>query len=165
MNHFQLLLTTSDELVKQLNAPLSELAGAASDLLSEKAANEKNMKELQVQLLEKEAESIRPREGDHIIEQVFRNRPIKEVQQLARIVIAQAPSAHLLFLTVEGKSVRFVGAKGEAASGNMKDVLPELLSLTDGKGGGNASFIQGGGNSIEAPDAFTGAFRNALKNN
>lgn len=164
MNYFQLLVETSDELVKQLNAPVTELKNAASDLLDEKAANEKKMKDLQLQLLEKEAESIFPEEGENVVERVFQERPIKEVQQLARMAIAQNPTAYLLFVTMEGDAVRFVGAKGDSAPGSMKEILPELLALTDGKGGGNAGVVQGGGKSEEPPEVFMQTFRNALKN-
>lgn len=162
MNYFQLLTETSDELVKQLNAPVAELENAASDLLKEKAAIEKKMKELQQQLLEKEAESLGSEAGT-VIERVFDERPIKEIQQLARLVIAQNPAAYLLFVSIEGEDVRFVGAKGENAKGNMKEILPELLALTDGKGGGNAGFVQGGGKSAESPEVFMQTFRDALE--
>ncbi|MCJ1908077.1 alanyl-tRNA editing protein [Planococcus ruber] len=162
MSYFQLLAETSDELVKLLNAPVKELGNAASDLLKEKAANEKKMKELHQQLLEKEAESLASEAGT-VIEQIFHGRPIKEVQQLARLVIAQNPGAYLLFISMEGEDVRFVGAKGEHAEGNMKAMLPELLALTDGKGGGNAGFVQGGGKSAASPEVFLETFRKALK--
>lgn len=162
MDYFRLLAATTDELVKQMNAPVAELGNAASELLKEKAANEKKMKELQQQLLEKEAESLASETGT-VIEQIFHGRPIKEIQQLARLVSAQNPDAYLLFISIDGEDVRFVGAKGENAEGNMKEILPELLALTDGKGGGNAGFVQGGGKSAESPQVFMETFRKALK--
>lgn len=162
MDYFRLLATTTDELVKQMNAPVAELGNAASELLKEKAANEKKMKELQQQLLEKEAESLASETGT-VIEQIFHGRPIKEIQQLARLVSAQNPDAYLLFISIDGEDVRFVGAKGENAEGNMKEILPELLALTDGKGGGNAGFVQGGGKSAESPQVFMETFRKALE--
>nr|WP_316046925.1 DHHA1 domain-containing protein [Planococcus glaciei] len=113
------------------------------------------MKELRTKLLEAEAQMIQPESGSGIIQQVFSGRPVKEVQQLARLTIANHPAAALLFLITEDESIRFVCAKGEEAEGNMKNVLQELLQLTDGKGGGNAQLAQGGGKTVHAPDVFS----------
>lgn len=164
MAHFNLLLDQTNELVQKLNAPLADLPAAADALLREKADQDKEMKELRTKLLEAEAQMIQPESGSGIIQQVFSGRPVKEVQQLARLTIANHPAAALLFLITEDESIRFVCVKGEQAEGNMKNVLQELLQLTDGKGGGNAQLAQGGGKTVHAPDVFFQTFRSSLKN-
>ncbi|MDN7226626.1 DHHA1 domain-containing protein [Planococcus sp. N064] len=164
MDHFNLLLDQTNELVQKLNAPLADLPTAADALLREKAEQDKEMKELRTKLLEAEAQMIQPESGSGIIQQVFSGRPVKEVQQLARLAVAQHPEAVLLFLIAEDESIRFVCAKGEEAEGNMKTVLQELLQLTDGKGGGNAELAQGGGKTVHAPDVFFQTFQSSLKN-
>ncbi|MBZ5202990.1 alanyl-tRNA editing protein [Planomicrobium chinense] len=164
MDHFDLLLDQTNVLVQKLNAPLTDLPTAADALLHEKAEQDKEMKELRTKLLEAEAQMIQPENGTGFIQQVFSGRPVKEVQQLARLTIANHPSAVLLFLITEDDSIRFVCAKGEEAEGNMKDVLQELLQLTDGKGGGNAQSAQGGGKTVHAPDLFFQTFQSSLKN-
>lgn len=161
LEYFSLLMETTDRLVVQLNAPTAELSEAAKALLAEKAAGDKTIKSLQEQVLTLEAETILP--SNNIIERVFEGRPIKELQQLARLVIGQHAAATLLFINVAEDDVRLVCAKGEQAHGDMREVLKGLLVLTEGKGGGNMQFAQGGGRTDKAPETFQNVFREALK--
>ena len=161
MEHFQFLIETNSELIHKLNAPAAGLTEAAEALLKEKAANEKELKELRFKLLEAEAAAVKP-EGE-TVEKIFHGRPFKEVQQLAKLVIAGHPSAFLLFLAIDGNDIRFVCARGENASGDMRQPLKELLALTEGKGGGNLQFAQGGGRSTEPVETFVETFREALR--
>lgn len=161
MGQFQFLTTTADELGRLLNAPASELTEAASALLHEKASLEKEIKEMRLRLLEAEAATIVNSE-EQVIERVFENRSIKEIQQLARFVVAQAPAVKLLFLIAEEKDIRFVCAKGKEASGDMREILQKLLALADGKGGGNTDFVQGGGTAEIAPQAYIKVFRESI---
>lgn len=161
LEYFNFLMETTDKLVVQLNAPTAELPEAAEALLTEKATADKTIKSLQEQVLSLEAETILPIDG--IVEQVFEGRPVKELQQLARLVIGKHASANLLFINTSEDDMRLVCARGEQASGDMREVLKRLLELTEGKGGGNAQFAQGGGRTAETPKAFQNAFRETLK--
>lgn len=161
--YFRELVSISDELVRQLNAPVRELPATAAALIAEKAGLEKELKDVRAKLLEAEAGAFLP-DGDGVIEQTFSSRPVKEVQQLARLAIAQYPEAHLLFLLHEDAQIRFVCAKGEMAKGDVREVLQNLLALTDGKGGGNANFAQGGGKTTCSSEEFSHAFRQTVKN-
>jgi len=162
LTYFNFLMDTTDKLVVQLNAPASELSQAAGALLAEKATADKTIKILQEQLLNLEAEAILPDDG--VVEKLFEDRPIKELQQLARYVISRHHAATVLFISRSGDDVRFVCAKGEQAPGDMREVLKQLLALTDGKGGGNPQFAQGGGKTAEAPERFQEIFRTMVKN-
>lgn len=161
--HFKLLIETTDELVRQMNSPLKDLPAAAEALLGEKAAIEKELKDTRSKLLEAEAAGIQAAANTATAERVFYNRPAKELQQLARLVAAREKDTYTLFLSVEGKGVRFVCAKGEEAQGDMRKVLEELLALTDGKGGGNQGFVQGGGNTDCENEQFIRTFQKAVK--
>ncbi|ANU09952.1 hypothetical protein A1A1_05747 [Planococcus antarcticus DSM 14505] len=161
LEYFSFLLETTDKLVVQLNEPAAGLSEAAKILLSEKAVADKKIKNLQEQMLGLEAETILPSNG--VVERVFEGRPIKELQQLARLVIVKHASATLLFISITNDDVRLVCAKGEQAPGDMREALERLLALTEGKGGGNVQFVQGGGKTSEAPEAFQKIFRETLK--
>lgn len=162
LHYFDFLVETADKLVAQLNAPAAELPEAARALLADKAAADKTIKNLQDQLLNLEAEAMLP--NNHVIEKIFEGRPVKELQQLARLVIGKQPSATVLFISNLESEMRFVCAKGEQAPGDMRDVLQQLLALTKGKGGGNAQFAQGGGRTTESPETFIEVFQATLKN-
>lgn len=159
---FRNLVRVSDKLVGLLNAPVQELEAAAAAVLGEKAALEKELKEMQAKLLEAEAALFQPDE-DGVIEKEFTSRSVKEVQQLARIAVANLPKAYLLFLVKDASGMRFVCAKGAEAKGDVREVLKELLALTGGKGGGNADFVQGGGENPQSPDELGKAFRSGVK--
>jgi alanyl-tRNA synthetase len=162
--YYQHLIETTDGLVRQLNAPVSELETAALALTQEKAASEKAIKELRAKLLEAEAATLSPDLETGAIEKVFEDRPIKEIQQLARFAIANYPKAVLLFLSVQQEEVRFVCARGADRTEDMRIPLKELLAMTNGKGGGNAQFGQGGGTSSLSVDSFFESFRKSMKN-
>ncbi|MDN7241891.1 alanine--tRNA ligase-related protein [Planococcus sp. N028] len=164
IHYFQQLLETTDELVRQLNAPLIKLTDAATALIQEKAANEKITKDLRDKLLETEAAALTPNTENGTIEKVFEDRSIKEVQQLARLAIANHPNAALLFLTIHNEEVRFVCAKGVEAKGDMRGSLKELLAMTNGKGGGNEQFGQGGGTSTASAETLFRAFQKSIEN-
>ncbi|AIY06467.1 alanyl-tRNA synthetase [Planococcus sp. PAMC 21323] len=161
MRYFNSLIETTDQLVVHLNAPATELTKAAEALLAEKTATNKTIKSLQEQLLNLEAKMIVPE--NNLIQEVFENRTIKELQQLARVVISQHTLATALFISKIEDDMRFVCAKGEDAPGDMREVLKHLLALTDGKGGGNVQFAQGGGKTTELPATFLSAFQEVVK--
>lgn len=163
-NLFNTMIETTDELVRQLNSPLKELPSATAALLEEKAAIEKELKDVRVELLEVEAANIQPEKNAVSAERIFYNRSVKEVQQLARLVAAREKEAYVFLMSVENKGVRFVCAKGEDAQGDMREVLKELLALTDGKGGGNSAFVQGGGDTDYENEDFINTFQTAVKN-
>lgn len=162
-SYFRELICVSDKLVGLLNAPLQELPAAAEAVLDEKTAFEKELKEMQSKLLQAEAAMFQP-DGDGVIEKEFTNRSVKEVQQLARLVAADFPKAYLLFLVQDASGMRFVCAKGAEAEGDVREVLKELLALTSGKGGGNAGFVQGGGENPQSSVELSKAFRRVVKN-
>lgn len=161
---FDKFIETTDELVRQLNTPLKDLPAATAALLEEKAALEKELKEIRLELLEVEAANIQPVKDTVSAERIFENRSVKELQQLARLVAAREKEAYVFLLSVEPNSVRFVCAKGEDAPGDMRVVLKELLALTAGKGGGNQGFVQGGGETDYGSEDFINAFQATIKN-
>ncbi|KAA0958925.1 alanyl-tRNA editing protein [Planococcus kocurii] len=162
LHYFNFLVATTDQLVAQLNAPTAELPNAAEALLTDKAVADKVIKSLQEQVLNLEANAILPDNG--AVSRVFENRPLKELQQLARLVISQHPFSTVLLMSMAENDVRFVCAKGQQAQGDMQEVLKSLLALTEGKGGGNAQFAQGGGKTTELPETFISIFSEELKN-
>ncbi len=161
LRHFNFLLETTDQLVVQLNAPVAELTQAAQTLLTDKATASKKIKELHEQIIALEAQTMLPTNG--VITQVFDNRPVKDLQQLARLITRQHPSITALLLSQSQDEMRFVCAQGEQALGDMNKLLQQLLSLTEGKGGGTKKLAQGGGKTTESATTFIEVFHEALK--
>lgn len=157
-DQFHLLSETADALVHQLNAPVLQLTEAAAALLQEKLKLEKEMKQMSSKMLELEAAALSPTGKDGMIHAAFHDRPMKELQQLAKTAIETHPAAVLMLLSVEDEGTKFVCAKGAEAGGELKSLLPLLLEELDGKGGGNDRLIQGGGKGASSPEALLGIF-------
>ena len=156
LEHFGKVSDVSDALIGKLNAPLPELVQAADALLSEKIAADKEIAELKKQLLSAEAKALTPEEGVAI--RKFGDRPVKELQQLARLVTEEYPSVCLLFATQQQDSIRLVCARGKESSADMRETLKRLLQETDGKGGGTPALAQGGGNTEKPFECFQEIF-------
>lgn len=156
LEHFSKLSDAGDALIGKLNAPLAELVQAADALLSEKIAADKEIVELKKQLLLAEAKALTPESGIAI--RNFGDRPVKELQQLARLATEEYPSVCLLFAAHAEGSIRLVCARGNESSADMRETLKRLLQETDGKGGGTPALAQGGGNTEEPFERFREIF-------
>ena len=156
LEHYGKLSDTGDALISKLNAPLAELTQAADVLLAEKIAADKEIIELKKQLLLSEAQALSPDEG--LVIRNYGDRPVKELQQLARLATAQYPSICALFAAQKDGSIRLVCARGEERDADMRETLKRLLAETDGKGGGTAALAQGGGNTAAPFERFRELF-------
>lgn len=161
MQHFQLLQSVADQLTKSLNAPAADLAEAAAAVLGDRKEKEKQLKKLALEVMKLEAESLEP-DGNIMIRN-YSGRPIKEVQQLAKLAIENHPFLYLLFVVPEEESIRFICAKGKNASGDMKKVLGEIVEAKGGKVGGTESLAQGGGPLNDKLEVFSDAFQHIIK--
>lgn len=161
LNHFDLLQSVADQLTRSFNAPAAELPEAATALLSDRQDKEKQLKKLTLQLLESEAEGLRP-EGNALIKD-FSGRPFKEVQRLAKLTAEKQGLHYLLFIVQEDAQMRFVCAKGKSAGGNMKQVLGKLIEDSGGNVGGTEELAQGSAPVRRNPEIYTTAFQNLIK--
>lgn len=134
-------------LTKLLNAPEEDMAQAVTRLLENGKTLEKSLELSCDQLLQYEARELSTKNGkeNHVISSVFHNRSIQELQKLARLIVAENNTALVLFVSENANRLQLVCARGAGRTENMKNIMGNALSLIDGKGGGNASFAQGGG--------------------
>ncbi|ETI68720.1 serine-tRNA(Ala) deacylase AlaX [Neobacillus vireti] len=136
------------ELTKLLNAPESEMIHAASRLVEQGKALEKELDYNQQQLLTFEARELLAKNENRLVSEVFQNRTIQALQKLARIIIAEDDQTMVFFVSENENRLQLVCARGQARTENMKSVLEAALLLINGKGGGNDSFAQGGGEAL-----------------
>lgn len=128
-----------------LNAPEVELVTSAQKLLQSAKEKDKALEELRDALLNFEVEALIQSSQNKIISTLFQNRSILELQKLGRLLVAKAPETIAILVSENESKIQLVCARGELATGNMKGIAAELLPLINGKGGGNDSFAQGGG--------------------
>ncbi|MFF2446774.1 DHHA1 domain-containing protein [Neobacillus sp. NPDC058068] len=136
------------ELTKLLNAPESGMIHAVSRLVEQGKALEKELDHNQQQLLTFEARELLAKNENGLVCEVFQNRTIQALQKLARIIIAEDDKTMVFFVSENENRLQLVCARGQARTENMKSVLGAALPLINGKGGGNDSFAQGGGEAL-----------------
>lgn len=161
MRHFDLLQSVTDQLTRSLNAPVAELPDAAAALTADRKEKEKQLKKLNLRLLEREAASLTPE--NNVLIQNFEERTIKEVQQLAQLKTQNHPGLYILFMIRDGSDLHFISAKSKNASGDMKYFLEKI---TDGNGiaiRGNENLAQGSGPLTTEPEVYGNAFQEILK--
>lgn len=152
------------EAAKLANAPEKETAGAVQKLLDTQKSLEKKCTQAEKQLLSYEAKELAMENPTvPIITKAFVNRSIQELQQLARAIVKLAPGNTILFVSKDREQVQFVAAKGkDTEQVSMKDVSNAVFSVIDGNGGGNDTFVQGGGKTGLSPNELLSKMVEAL---
>jgi alanyl-tRNA synthetase len=139
------------ELTKLLNAPEKEMKQAVKRLLENSKSLEKMHEQTKESLLQYEANDLLGKSNQQAkkhVSKVFKNRSIQELQKLARIIIAEDEMSMVYLVSQNENQLQIVCARGAAGTINMKEVIAKALSLINGKGGGNDSFAQGGGEAL-----------------
>jgi alanyl-tRNA synthetase len=141
------------ELVRVFGTGETELAATASKLLQDRKELERNLQEAKQQLLQHEAHTLKEHaklvDYLRVTAEAFEDRSMQELQRLAGLLTA-TPNRIALLASV-GDKTNLVFAKSEDVELSMVDLLRNVLPLIDGKGGGNASIAQGGGNATGNP--------------
>jgi alanyl-tRNA synthetase len=117
-------------------------------LLNNGKVLEKELEKAHEGLVQFEARELIEKNNEPIINEVFQNRTIQELQKLARLITAEKADALVLFVAENDNRLQLVCARGAERLENMKNVMAQALALINGKGGGNDSFAQGGGDTI-----------------
>ena len=139
------------ELTKLLNAPEKEMEQAVLRLLEQSKTLEKALEQTQDNLLRFEAKDLLAPRSQHepkFISEVFQNRSVQDLQKLARIITTKDETAMVFFVSQNDNRLQLVCARGEAVTESMKKIIVNALQLINGKGGGNDSFAQGGGEAL-----------------
>ncbi|MBU9712700.1 alanyl-tRNA editing protein [Evansella tamaricis] len=163
-----------------LNTPEEELHISVERLLGKEKELIKNIEEKVESLLEYEARellmnktnyNVNPKEATSItsletntklielpfqvINHTFHNRPIKELQKMAKIMLQRGDRMVILLVNeTEDKQIQFFCTRDKKTELNLKKLAPKLLSLINGKGGGKETQIQGGGNGDISGEEF-----------
>lgn len=131
----------------------NDLTVSAAKILADRKELERSVNELKQSLLEYESqklkESVRLVKHLRVSVESLENRTMQELQRLAALLTSNANRAALL--ASAGEKTNLVFAKSEDVEVSMVDLLKAVLPMIDGKGGGNTSIAQGGGNATGDP--------------
>ncbi|MEH7096741.1 alanyl-tRNA editing protein [Neobacillus vireti] len=135
------------QLTNLLNAPEKDMEQAVIRLLENEKQLTQALEQAKESLLQYEAKELADRDQT-VITKVFENRTIQEIQKLARMIVSAYDNSLVFFVATDGTRLQMVCARGKARTENMKKLIGEILPLIEGKGGGNDSFAQGGGEAL-----------------
>ena len=135
------------QLTNLLNAPEKGIQQAVIRLLENEKQLTKALEQSKESLLQYEAKELAEKDQT-VVTKVFENRTIQELQKLARMVVSNHENSLVFFVSTDGTRIQVVLAKGKERTENMKKLIGEILPMINGKGGGNDSFAQGGGEAL-----------------
>ena len=147
-----------NELSQILHTPEQKTAEAAARLLEKNKELDKNLGQMQQLLMEQEAIQLlgetKTALGNTVITKAFANRPLKELQFMGRYIAEKNNEAIVVLVSSNDQQLQFVLACGSQVGIDLKQVGKKIFPLINGKGGGNPSFIQGGGEALLHSEAF-----------
>ena len=132
-------------LISKLSSPEEKLVDAANNLLHTNKTLEKLLNEQKQELLKFEAKELLKQSINDIVGVTFENRTIQDLQRLARFLVEESPSSLCVLVSHNEEKLQIVTARGTNREESMKALLLQLLPLINGKGGGNDTLAQGGG--------------------
>lgn len=132
-------------LISRLSSPEEKLVDTANNLLHTNKNLEKLLNEHKQELLKFEAKELLKQSINDIVGVTFENRTIQDLQRLARFLVEESPSSLCVLVSHNEEKLQIVTARGTNREESMKALLLQLLPLINGKGGGNDTLAQGGG--------------------
>ncbi|QFG00922.1 alanyl-tRNA editing protein [Psychrobacillus glaciei] len=145
ITHLQRKHTIITNLINSLSSPEEKLEDAVHTLLNNVKMQEKQISNLNGLLLQYEAnELIRNTKGT-ILTANFQNRTIQELQKLAKLITTESIETLCILVSQNEDRIQIVAARGSSVNQNMKELIEKILPLINGKGGGNNTIAQGGG--------------------
>ncbi|MEK4698129.1 DHHA1 domain-containing protein [Solibacillus sp. FSL R7-0668] len=151
--------TVLADVARQLSAPEEQAAEAMRKFAATTKQTEKNLKDAQDALLQFEAKELA---GEKISARTFENRSIQDLQKLARFITEQNDQAIALLVASNEDKLQFVAARGKAQATSMKAISTAVLPMINGKGGGNDTLVQGGGEKLLTVEALLEAMKDIL---
>lgn len=139
-------------LTDTLNAPQENLNQTAVKISRLNNELEKKVNELKMKLIEYEAYAFigeaEVHHGLKIAKVIFQDRSMPELRQLAKSIAFKADGIVALAVNESDNKFQFVCARSEDVNVNMNDLVKQTLPVVNGKGGGNVTIAQGGGEKV-----------------
>ncbi len=146
--------STHRELTKTaqlLSAPLKQTATAAEHLLETSRSLEKQLDAAKEALLDRESADLAGRKTA-IIRQTFDGYSMQELQKLAKKTLAIREQAIVILVSETADKLQFVVSRTAALKPDLRTASSIALPVIEGKGGGSASTVQGGGAKLITAD-------------
>lgn len=150
------------EVARNLSVPEEEAAGALQKVLKDAKTTEKALSEAQDTLLVYEARDLAANSENNVAAASFVNRSVQTLQRLGRAIVTENNNLIALLVSENDGKLQFVASKGVNVDFSMKEVSSKVLPLINGKGGGNDSTVQGGGEKILSAETLLAEMKNIV---
>ena len=135
-------------LSNELSVSEGEILNSFEKLVLELKAQKKKNKNTQEKLIQYEAQEAIQGAKEKIIKEIYSGRNPEEVRSLALNIIKKGEYVVLYGLKAE-KRVHLVLASSETLDIDMRELVPIVISMIKGKGGGSPSLVQIAGEDPE----------------
>lgn len=153
--------TVLTDVARQLSVPEKDASIALTKLMTTAKQTDKALAEARDALLGYEAKEL-AHAGEAVVDRVFENRTIQELQKLARFITTENPDVTALLVANNEDKLQFVAARGANVEASMKNISAAVLPVINGKGGGNDGLVQGGGEKSIEPEELLEAMKYAF---
>lgn len=148
------------DLTALLSVPQEQLVEATKRVVDQTKELEKTVTDLKSQLVEYEANGYIAKSiqnnGYEIIKEVFYNRPMSELQQLAKRISSNSNNTITVFVNETDEKLQIVCARDTGLQLSMNQLVKEALPSINGKGGGTDRIAQGGGEKLISSEELLG---------
>ncbi|MDZ5471566.1 DHHA1 domain-containing protein [Bacillus sp. 31A1R] len=166
LKHFYQKHQVLSKLTQQLNAPEQDMELAVGRLLDKNKELEKLLEESTDRLLHLETDLLLNQSSiinqHQIVGQVYEGRTIQQLQKQARILVSKKEELNVFLISENENQIQIVCSRGKEAAVNMKALVANILPLINGKGGGNETQAQGGGEKILSGEEIVQRIVNSL---
>jgi alanyl-tRNA synthetase len=159
VNHqFKMKHTILKDLSRQLSSPSQQISESVRKLLAKNLEYEKIIKQQSSALLEYEAESLSNSynliNNNKVVIKCFESRSFKDIVNLTKLTVTKNKEVNVITVLFDNDIIQIACGRGDNSNVDMKNILDNLLSLIEGRGGGNENFAQGKGKNILTPECL-----------
>ncbi|MEN2767492.1 alanyl-tRNA editing protein [Ornithinibacillus xuwenensis] len=135
-----------------LSVPQEQMEEATSRILLQGKELEKTISDLKTKLTEYEANQLieqgEQNNSNIMVKHIYQNRPISELQNLARMISQKTSNIVVLFINETDNKLQLVCARGNDLEMSMNQLVKQILPIINGRGGGSDTIAQGGGEKL-----------------
>jgi alanyl-tRNA synthetase len=129
------------EVAVKFNVGEGELVGAIDKMIVELKDQRRRLRKTQETILDIEAQEIKRKTKGHVIKEIFTGKPPDEIKFIALSIIRSGEYIVLLGTKLQDRA-HLVLASSESLNQDMRDLIPVVSPLIDGKGGGRPTLVE-----------------------
>lgn len=164
LQDFQMRVSVMNNLTTKISANGLDIIGQVDRLISENKNYQKKISVLNQYVLDREAERLLSEISDNresfVISATYSDFSPDDIRYLAAKLASH--SNLIILLSSKADRLNFCFSRSAAIDLDFKQLLPDLLSMTNGKGGGKSEFIQFSCDNNVQPETVFGFIRSKI---